>query len=178
MGLTVLVVLLFSWHACLAERLSQLIASDILWSDPSQLPGHRENKLRGVGTRFGPDVTEVSRSAGVQGSALAITTDCASKPRLCVLASFLSWSCSSHATSVSKLALGSAFVQKVQCRVVLELLDCLKRFTMACHTRFPDLVHGLVHVLVHYKKTAHMGFAAAAAGVPEGQRAEAHRPQP
>lgn len=66
---------LFPWHvwsacltvwvsvrllpACPAGKLQQLLASDVLWSDPSNLPGHVDNHLRGVGTRFGPDVTEV-----------------------------------------------------------------------------------------------------------------------
>lgn len=39
--------------------LKQMVASDVLWSDPSPNPGHRPNDLRGVGTVFGPDVTEV-----------------------------------------------------------------------------------------------------------------------
>jgi hypothetical protein len=51
-----------------AAHMCQLIASDILWSDPSYLPGHIENDLRGVGTRFGPDVTEVRPAAGSQHS--------------------------------------------------------------------------------------------------------------
>lgn len=39
--------------------MTQLIASDVVWSDPSRLPGQHPNVQRGVGTRFGPDVTEV-----------------------------------------------------------------------------------------------------------------------
>lgn len=42
--------------------MSQLVASDILWSDPSTKPGQVLNNQRFVGTRFGPDVTEVRRT--------------------------------------------------------------------------------------------------------------------
>jgi hypothetical protein len=42
--------------------MSQLIASDILWSDPSTRLGQVLNNQRYVGTRFGPDVTEVCAS--------------------------------------------------------------------------------------------------------------------
>eukprot|EP00775_Hariotina_reticulata_P007141 gene7141-7356_t len=45
------------------RHLGQLVASDVLWSDPSNHQGHRANELRGVGTVFGPDVTEAFLSA-------------------------------------------------------------------------------------------------------------------
>jgi hypothetical protein len=44
--------------------MSQLIASDILWSDPSTRVGQVLNNQRFVGTRFGPDVTEVCVPTG------------------------------------------------------------------------------------------------------------------
>eukprot|EP00899_Mesostigma_viride_P022497 jgi/Mesvir1/3431/Mv11929-RA.1 len=34
------------------------VASDVLWSDPSQQPGLRSNSLRGVGLFYGPDCTQ------------------------------------------------------------------------------------------------------------------------
>ncbi|KAF6259550.1 Metallo-dependent phosphatase-like protein [Scenedesmus sp. NREL 46B-D3] len=40
------------------HSLAQLIASDLVWSDPSPVPGMEHNELRGVGRVFGPDVTE------------------------------------------------------------------------------------------------------------------------
>jgi hypothetical protein len=58
----VLVCNLLVFFACAAVHLSQLIASDVVWSDPSRLPGHEANTLRGVGTRWGADVTEVCHS--------------------------------------------------------------------------------------------------------------------
>lgn len=54
--------------------MSQLVASDVLWSDPSTKPGQVLNNQRFVGTRFGPDVTEVclhSARATQQASAAA-----------------------------------------------------------------------------------------------------------
>jgi len=33
--------------------------SDVLWSDPSDQPGMRHNKIRGLGVYFGPDVTNL-----------------------------------------------------------------------------------------------------------------------
>ncbi|KAF8068462.1 PP7 [Scenedesmus sp. PABB004] len=45
------------------RSLSQLVASDVLWSDPSPRGPHRPNALRGVGTVFGPDVTEAFLAA-------------------------------------------------------------------------------------------------------------------
>lgn len=35
------------------------IAADVLWSDPVADPGLELNEQRGVGTVFGPDITEV-----------------------------------------------------------------------------------------------------------------------
>ncbi|WIA10473.1 hypothetical protein OEZ85_010664 [Tetradesmus obliquus] len=40
------------------HSLAQLIASDLVWSDPSPTAGMGHNMLRGVGQVFGPDVTE------------------------------------------------------------------------------------------------------------------------
>ncbi len=37
---------------------TSLLASDVLWSDPTHLPGMRTNTARGSGVLFGPDVTE------------------------------------------------------------------------------------------------------------------------
>lgn len=37
-----------------------VIATDVLWSDPSNQPGLMENAARGVGLLFGPDITQVS----------------------------------------------------------------------------------------------------------------------
>lgn len=45
-------------HMCAGSQ-QQVLPSDVLWSDPSPNPGHRFNVLRGIGTVFGPDVTEV-----------------------------------------------------------------------------------------------------------------------
>lgn len=36
------------------------LATDVLWSDPVMEPGLRMNETRGVGTVFGPDITEVN----------------------------------------------------------------------------------------------------------------------
>lgn len=49
--------------ACCAEALAQLLPSDVTWSDPSPQPGHRPNQQRGIGTLFGPDVTQAFMSA-------------------------------------------------------------------------------------------------------------------
>lgn len=40
-----------------AESLKNLVACDVLWSDPVNDPGIRVNEARGCGTIFGPDVT-------------------------------------------------------------------------------------------------------------------------
>lgn len=40
-------------------RGSTLVATDTLWSDPVREPGIELNHSRGVGTVFGPDVTQV-----------------------------------------------------------------------------------------------------------------------
>jgi hypothetical protein len=45
------------------HSLAQLIASDLVWSDPSPTAGMEHNSLRGVGRVFGPDVTEVGTLA-------------------------------------------------------------------------------------------------------------------
>lgn len=37
---------------------TSLLASDVLWSDPTHMPGMRANNVRGSGVLFGPDVTE------------------------------------------------------------------------------------------------------------------------
>lgn len=37
---------------------TSLLASDVLWSDPTHIPGMRANTVRGAGVLFGPDVTE------------------------------------------------------------------------------------------------------------------------
>ena len=37
---------------------TSLLASDVLWSDPTHVPGMRANTVRGSGVLFGPDVTE------------------------------------------------------------------------------------------------------------------------
>lgn len=42
------------------------MASDIVWSDPSPSDGHRPNRLRGVGTVFGPDITQVVGGGNIQ----------------------------------------------------------------------------------------------------------------
>lgn len=58
----------FIWHLChgytatgalraAAESLKNLVACDVLWSDPVNDPGIRVNEARGCGTIFGPDVT-------------------------------------------------------------------------------------------------------------------------
>ena len=36
-----------------------VVATDVLWSDPSNQPGLTENEARGVGLLFGPDITQV-----------------------------------------------------------------------------------------------------------------------
>lgn len=36
-----------------------VVATDVLWSDPSSQPGLVENEARGVGLLFGPDITQV-----------------------------------------------------------------------------------------------------------------------
>lgn len=40
-----------------AGSLKNLVACDVLWSDPVNEPGIRVNEARGCGTVFGPDVT-------------------------------------------------------------------------------------------------------------------------
>eukprot|EP00884_Botryococcus_braunii_P002414 jgi/Botrbrau1/12173/Bobra.0186s0081.1 len=41
---------------------STTVPADVLWSDPIRCPGFSSNTLRGVGTIFGPDITQVSPS--------------------------------------------------------------------------------------------------------------------
>ena len=45
-----------------------VIATDVLWSDPSAQPGLMENEARGVGLLFGPDITQVPRATPVHCS--------------------------------------------------------------------------------------------------------------
>jgi serine/threonine-protein phosphatase 5 len=47
--------------------MSQVVASDVLWSDPSTQPGMWANQQRCVGCAFGPDVTEVRRTTSGAG---------------------------------------------------------------------------------------------------------------
>jgi hypothetical protein len=54
------------------HSLAQLIASDLVWSDPSPTAGMEHNALRGVGRVFGPDVTEVGTLSHVR----ALTVGC------------------------------------------------------------------------------------------------------
>lgn len=42
---------------CDPGSLKNLVACDVLWSDPVNDPGIRVNEARGCGTVFGPDVT-------------------------------------------------------------------------------------------------------------------------
>lgn len=52
---------------CAAGSLKNLVACDVLWSDPVNDPGIRANEARGCGTVFGPDVTaEFLASNGLQ----------------------------------------------------------------------------------------------------------------
>ncbi len=51
-------------HAVFGDGSTKLIASDVLWSDPSTHAGLHPNTARCVGTTFGPDVTEVRAGAG------------------------------------------------------------------------------------------------------------------
>lgn len=46
-----------------AGSLKNLVACDVLWSDPVNDPGIRVNEARGCGTVFGPDVTAEFLSA-------------------------------------------------------------------------------------------------------------------
>lgn len=55
-------------------HISQVIASDVLWSDPSHIPGHIANELRGVGTRFGPDTAEVGLPGGMGGADVCVVS--------------------------------------------------------------------------------------------------------
>lgn len=64
------------------HSLAQLIASDLVWSDPSPTAGMGHNMLRGVGQVFGPDVTEVSSRCNSTGCG---TTDIALPLRGAVL---------------------------------------------------------------------------------------------
>jgi serine/threonine-protein phosphatase 5 len=43
--------------------MKNLVACDVLWSDPVNDPGIRVNEARGCGTVFGPDVTAEFLSA-------------------------------------------------------------------------------------------------------------------
>ena len=45
-----------------------VIATDVLWSDPSAQPGLMENEARGVGLLFGPDITQVPLTSPVHWS--------------------------------------------------------------------------------------------------------------
>lgn len=46
-------------HRVMSGVGKSVVATDVLWSDPSAQPGLVENEARGVGLLFGPDITQV-----------------------------------------------------------------------------------------------------------------------
>ena len=49
-------------HPVMSGAGKSVVATDVLWSDPSNQPGLMENEARGVGLLFGPDITQVCRN--------------------------------------------------------------------------------------------------------------------
>ena len=60
-----------------------VIATDVLWSDPSSEPGLMENEARGVGLLFGPDITQVKSPNQLCSGTTKNQTACASSSAGC-----------------------------------------------------------------------------------------------